>query len=125
MIYIVNKTVAETDSIDINNLSIPLSTKNIVEQNIYKSIIKMGINFLPSQYLSYLIVSFHFCFTTLFLIAPFCSLDQKTFITSQEIEDTKNILKPIFNDNYTIISLNSLKPTEHIINLNLKQAPKK
>lgn len=174
MIYIVNKTVSETDSIDINNLSIPLSTKNIVEQNIYKSIIKMGINFLPSQYLSYfsetikwllgqkqstelplgfrkndfspsslepslelyirnndnfnlpfLIVSFHFCFTTLFLIAPFCSLDQKTFITSQEIEDTKNILKPIFNDNYTIISLNSLKPTEHIINLNLKQAPKK
>lgn len=174
MIYIVNKTASETDSIDINNSSIPFETKNIVEQNIYKSIIKMGINFLPPQYLSYfsetvkwllgqkqsvelplvfsvidfhpstlepslelyirnndnfnlpfLIVSFHFCFTTLFLIAPFCSLDQKTFITSQEMEDTKNILKPILNDHYTISSLNSLNPIEYIINLNLKPTPKK
>lgn len=174
MIYIVNKTASKTDSIDINNLSIPFKIKNIVEQNIYKSIIKMGINFLPPQYLSYfsetikwllgqkqstelplgfrrnnfspsspepslglfirsndnfnlpfLIVSFHFYFTTFFLIAPFCSQDRRTFITPQEIEDTKNILKPILDDNYDIISLNSLNPIEYIINLNLKHTPKK
>lgn len=174
MIYIINKTASEADKIDINNLNIPFNMKNIVKQNIYKSIIKMGINFLPSQYSSYfsetikwllgqkqstelplgfrmhnfhptslkpslglfirsndnfnlpfLIVSFHFCFTNFFLIAPFCSQDQKTFITPQEIEDVKNIFKPILNDNYDIISLNSLNPIEYTLNLNLKHSPKK
>lgn len=75
--------------------------------------------------LPFLIVSFHFYFTTFFLIAPFCSQDRRTFITPQEIEDTKNILKPILDDNYDIISLNSLNPIEYIINLNLKHTPKK